>query len=80
MGRLDDAQGWLLDDNGRHEWSGKTTLLRTVTGLIRASKGTVKFNGRDVTHVSAHEKAQMGLVLVPEGRQLFTDMTVLRTW
>ncbi len=57
--------------------SGKTTLLRTITGLVRAKKGTVKFQGRDVTHVSPHEKAQMGLVLVPEGRQLFTDMTVL---
>ncbi len=57
--------------------SGKTTLLRTITGLVRAQKGTVKFQGRDVTHVSPHEKAQMGLVLVPEGRQLFTDMTVL---
>jgi branched-chain amino acid transport system ATP-binding protein len=57
--------------------SGKTTLLRTITGLIRAKKGTVTFQGRDVTHVSPHEKAQMGLVLVPEGRQLFTDMTVV---
>ena len=57
--------------------SGKTTLLKTVTGLVRATKGTVKFDGRDITHVSAHEKAQMGLVLVPEGRQLFTDMSVL---
>lgn len=57
--------------------SGKTTLLRTITGLLPAKKGTVKFLGRDVTHISPHEKAQMGLVLVPEGRQLFTDMTVL---
>ncbi len=57
--------------------SGKTTLLRTIMGLVRAKKGTVKFLGRDVTHVSPHEKAQMGLVLVPEGRQLFTDLTVL---
>jgi branched-chain amino acid transport system ATP-binding protein len=63
----------LVGTNG----SGKTTLLRTLTGLIRANKGTVKFEGRDITHVSPHEKAQMGLVLVPEGRQLFTDMTVL---
>ncbi len=42
-----------------------------VTGLIRASKGTVKFNGRDVTHVSAHEKAQMGLVLSPRSPALY---------
>ncbi len=63
----------LVGTNG----SGKTTFLRTIMGQIYAKKGNVKFEGRDVTHVSAHQKAQMGLVLVPEGRQLFTDMTVL---
>ncbi len=63
----------LVGTNG----SGKTTFLRTIMGQVRAKKGNIKFEGRDVTHVSAHEKAQMGLVLVPEGRQLFTDMTVL---
>jgi branched-chain amino acid transport system ATP-binding protein len=57
--------------------SGKTTLLRTVTGLIPAWKGKILFDGKDITHHTPHEKADMGLVLVPEGRQLFTDMTVL---
>lgn len=57
--------------------SGKTTLLRTVTGLIPAWKGKIIFDGKDITRLSPHEKAEMGLVLVPEGRQLFTDMTVL---
>jgi len=57
--------------------SGKTTLLRTLTGLIPAWKGKVIFDGKDITRLSPHEKAQMGIVLVPEGRQLFTDMTVL---
>ncbi len=57
--------------------SGKTTLLRTIMGQVHAKKGNIKFEGRDVTYMSAHQKAQMGLVLVPEGRQLFTDMTVL---
>ncbi|MBI5876171.1 MAG: ABC transporter ATP-binding protein [Chloroflexi bacterium] len=56
--------------------SGKTTLLRTVMGLLPAWKGNVTFGGRDVTRLSPHEKAQAGLVMVPEGRQLFTDMTV----
>jgi len=56
--------------------SGKTTLLRTVMGLIPAHKGTVRFDGRDVTRLSPHDKAQAGLIMVPEGRQLFTDMTV----
>jgi branched-chain amino acid transport system ATP-binding protein len=63
----------LVGSNG----SGKTTLLRTATGLTPAWKGKVLFEGKDVTHLSPHEKAQMGLVLVPEGRQLFTDMTVV---
>ncbi len=57
--------------------SGKTTLLRAVSGLIKPWKGKVVFEGRDITHLSPHEKAEMGLVLVPEARQLFTDMTVL---
>jgi len=63
----------LVGSNG----SGKTTLLRAVTGLIKPWKGRVTFDGKDVTYLSPHEKAEMGLVLVPEARQLFTDMTVL---
>ena len=63
----------LVGSNG----SGKTTLLRTVMGLLPAWKGSVRFDERDVTRLSAHAKAQAGLVLIPEGRQLFTDMTVV---
>jgi len=55
---------------------GKTTLLSTVMGLLRPWQGTVTFAGRDVTHLPAHGRANAGMVLVPEGRQLFTDMTV----
>ncbi len=62
----------LIGSNG----AGKTTLLRTLMGLIKPWGGSVKFDGRDVTSLSAHAKAELGLVLVPEGRQLFTDMTV----
>lgn len=64
--------GSLVGANG----SGKTTLLKTVMGIVRPRGGTIWFDGRNVTFVSAHRKAEMGLVLVPEGRQLFTDMTV----
>lgn len=56
--------------------SGKTTLLRTVMGLVKPTKGSVVFDGKDITRLPAHAKAEMGLVLVPEGRQLFTDMNV----
>jgi branched-chain amino acid transport system ATP-binding protein len=55
---------------------GKTTLLRTIMGLLRPWGGTVTFDGKDVSPLPAHTKAEMGLVLVPEGRQLFTDMTI----
>lgn len=55
---------------------GKTTLLRTVMGLLRPWNGSVTFNGQEVSKLPAYAKAEMGLVLVPEGRQLFTDMTV----
>jgi len=57
--------------------SGKTTLMRTVMGLLPAKRGAVQFDGRDVTRVSPHAKAKLGMVMVPEGRQLFTDLTAL---
>jgi len=57
--------------------AGKTTLLKTVMGLMKPWDGQVIFDGKDVSMLPAHEKAELGLVLVPEGRQLFTDMSVL---
>lgn len=56
--------------------AGKTTLLRTIMGLIRPKSGVIRFNGRDVSAMSAHAKAELGLILVPEGRQLFSTMSV----
>jgi branched-chain amino acid transport system ATP-binding protein len=56
---------------------GKTTLLSTVMGLLRPWQGTVTFAGKDVTGLPAYARAKVGMVLVPEGRQLFTEMTVL---
>ncbi len=55
---------------------GKTTLLRTVIGLMHPWKGSIWFEGKNTSRLSAHANANMGMVLVPEGRQLFTDMTV----
>jgi branched-chain amino acid transport system ATP-binding protein len=63
----------LVGSNG----AGKTTLLRTIMGLIKPWKGQVLFDGQDVSRLPAYAKAERGLILVPEGRQLFTDMTVL---
>ena len=55
---------------------GKTTLLRTVMGLIKPWEGSITFQGQDVSHDPAYSKADLGLVMVPEGRQLFTDMSI----
>ena len=63
----------LVGTNG----SGKTTLLRAITGLLPVWKGEVLFDGQNITSLSPHKKTQLGLVMVPEGRQLFTDMSVL---
>jgi branched-chain amino acid transport system ATP-binding protein len=56
---------------------GKTTLLHTIMGQLRPTQGSVKFMGNDVSHLPPYKKAEMGLVLVPEGRQLFTSMSVV---
>ncbi len=56
--------------------AGKTTTMRAIMGVIRPTAGEVRFQDEDVTRRTPHEKAQMGLVLVPEGRQLFYDMSV----
>ena len=56
--------------------AGKTTTLRSTMGSIRTWKGRVLLQGEDVTRLSPHAKANRGLVLVPEGRQLFPDMSV----
>ncbi len=56
--------------------AGKTTTLRTIMGSLRPWKGRVRMNGEDVTGLAPHTLANRGLVLVPEGRQLFPDMSV----
>ncbi len=56
--------------------AGKTTLLRTIAGAHPAAAGRVRFEGRDVTDLPAHERNRLGIALVPEGRRLFPDMTV----
>jgi branched-chain amino acid transport system ATP-binding protein len=55
---------------------GKTTLLRAVMGQLPLWSGSVILRGREITTRPAHTRAEMGMVLVPEGRQLFTDMSV----
>ena len=56
--------------------AGKTTTLRALAGSIPARRGRVLFEGEDVTKLPAHAKVARGIVLVPEGRQLFAAMSV----
>ena len=62
----------LLGRNGM----GKTTLVRSVIGLVRARAGRVAFDGRDVRGESADRIARRGVAVVPEGRQVFPNLTV----
>ena len=63
----------ILGSNG----AGKTTTLRTVAGLQRATSGRVAFDGQDITEWGPSRIAGSGLRMVPEGRQLFPDHTVM---
>ncbi|MEM2506588.1 MAG: ABC transporter ATP-binding protein [Candidatus Aenigmatarchaeota archaeon] len=56
--------------------AGKSTLLNTIMGTIRCTKGQIIFNGEDITNKSVRERIEMGLALVPEGRQLFPELSV----
>jgi branched-chain amino acid transport system ATP-binding protein len=62
----------LLGPNG----AGKTTLLRTILGTLKPLRGQITYENQDVTYLPSHEKVKRGLVLVPEGRRLFGNMTV----
>ncbi len=62
----------LLGANG----AGKSTSLRTISGLVPARRGKVTFLGQDITRMPAHRIAQLGLVHVPEGRRIFKGMTI----
>src|SRR4051812_9423702 len=56
--------------------SGKTTTLRTISGIVRAADGEVIFQGRDISRLEPHRIVQLGISHVPEGRGVFPDLTV----
>ena len=55
---------------------GKTTLMRTISGIYRAASGSVTFAGEDITNLPAHRIVARGLAQAPEGRQVFSNMSV----
>ncbi len=62
----------LIGANG----AGKTTTLHTVTGLLHAKKGSIVYNGQDLTKVAPHKIVSLGLAHVPEGRRIFQNLSV----
>jgi len=62
----------LIGSNG----AGKTTTLRTISGLVHAARGRISFAGRDITAVPAAKRVELGIGHVPEGRRLFSRMSV----
>src|SRR5438128_1715397 len=62
----------LIGANG----AGKTTTLRAISGLVKPSAGTVKFNNEPITNAAPHTIVQRGLVHAPEGRGIFSNMSV----
>jgi branched-chain amino acid transport system ATP-binding protein len=63
----------LIGANG----AGKTTTLKTISGLLHPRRGTVTFDGRDISRTSAHRLVTEGIGHAPEGRRIFSRMTVL---
>ena len=63
----------LLGSNG----AGKSTTLKTLSGLMRSSAGKITFYGEDITRMPPHEIVKRGLIHLPEGRRIFKDLTVM---
>ena len=63
----------LIGANG----AGKTTILHTITGLLKAKAGSIMFEGHELTKTPAHKIVELGMAHVPEGRRIFSHLTVL---
>lgn len=63
----------LIGANG----AGKSTTLRTISGLLKPKTGQILFEGKDIAGITAHNIVKMGISQVPEGRRIFANMTVL---
>jgi branched-chain amino acid transport system ATP-binding protein len=82
-GRIEVLRGISLNVNEREivalvgsNGAGKTTLLRTVSGVMPASAGKIIFHGKDLARIPAHRRVRLGLAQSPEGRQVFSPLSV----
>ena len=62
----------LIGNNG----AGKTTILKAICGLVQVTGGTIKFQGKNITNKASHLISAMGIRMVPEGRHIFSRLTV----
>jgi urea transport system ATP-binding protein len=69
------APGEIIAMMGRNGM-GKTTLMKTLMGIVPTKSGNVTLNGRDITHMKSHERVAAGIAYVPQGRMIFSAMTV----
>ena len=74
---LDVNQGEVIALIGANG-AGKTTTLHTITGLLRPKTGSIMFDGVDITRIAPHKIVSMGMAHVPEGRRVFSELTVLQ--
>lgn len=63
----------LIGANG----AGKTTTMQTISGLLSAHDGSIRFDGQEITKIPPHQIVSLGLVQVPEGRHVFAEQTIL---
>ena len=56
---------------------GKSTLMRSIMGVVRPRRGSVVFKGQDITKLKSHHRTRLGISIAPQGRELIPDITVL---
>ena len=73
---LEVAEGKIVTLIGANG-AGKSTTLRTISGIVRPREGRITFEGKDMTGLPAYDIVGMGIAMVPEGRRVFTNLTVM---
>jgi branched-chain amino acid transport system ATP-binding protein len=74
---LDVERGRIVSILGANG-AGKSTLLETIAGLFNPRSGSIRLNGKTINHLEPHDIVKLGVSLVPQGRQIFSNLTVLK--